>query len=357
MIDFLIIGGGIAGLSAGARLSQFGSVTVLEAEDALGYHASGRSAALFEESYGPPSVVALNRAGAQFLQSDNGGYLTPRGIMLVAAPHQAEEFRKDAENLSVAPISTEDALARVPILDPDTLAFAAVGHAAFDIDTDRLLQDFARTIRKNGGQILTRRKVNAISKPRHWEIKADQVYQARMLVNAAGAWADEIAELAGIAPLGITPYRRSMARIPAPGGYDVRGWPMMLGAGDSWYAKPDAGNLIVSPSEADPVAPHDAYADDMVLAEGLARYEAMVTEPVNRVLANWAGLRSFAPDGTLVLGPDPGDPSFVWSVGQGGYGFQTAPAASQLVADLTTGAAPELDQETVAALSPARFNA
>ncbi len=355
MTDFLIIGGGIAGLSTGARLSQHGKVTVLEAEEALGYHASGRSAALFEESYGPSSVVALNKASAEFMRTENGGYLTPRGLMLVGGKDQASGFERDMVDLNMQVITTGDARARVPILDPETLGFAAVSTAAFDIDTDRLLQDFARVIRGNGGEVLTKSKVTAIRKARHWIIEAGGTYEADTLINAAGAWVDEVAAMAGIAPIGIIPKRRSMARLPAPGGHDVKDWPMMLGVGEAWYAKPDAGKLLVSPSEADPVPPHDAYADDMVLAEGLARYEEMVTEPVTRVETNWAGLRSFAPDGTLVLGPEPADPSFIWVAGQGGYGFQTSPAASQLVADRVIGAAPDLDAETIAALSPERL--
>lgn len=355
MIDFLIIGGGIAGLSAGARLSQHGKVTVLEGEDALGYHASGRSAAMFLESYGPPSVVALNKASAEYLHRENGGYLVPRELMLVGRADQSEVFDHDVATLNMRVISPEDAISRVPILNPDTLGFAAVGNTAFDIDTDRLLQDFARVIRGNGGDVRTKSKVTSIRKSGHWLVEAGQMFEARTIVNAAGAWVDEIAALAGIAPIGIVPRRRSMARLPAPAGYDLRNWPMMLGTGDTWYAKPDAGKLLVSPCEADPVVPQDAYADDMVLAEGLARYEEMVTEPVTRVETNWAGLRSFAPDGTLVLGPDPDEPTFIWSAGQGGYGFQTAPAASKLVVDLAVGAVPELDSETIAALKPERL--
>ncbi len=357
MIDFLVIGGGIAGLSAGARLSGHGSVTVLEAEDALGYHSSGRSAAMFEEDYGPPSVTALNRAGAQFLKSENGGYLTPRGLMLLAGADQADLFQTDIEALKLDPIPLDQACTRVPIINPETVAFAALNETASDIDTDRLLQDFARTIRANGGTVLTRRKVSRIRKDGHWIVEAQDRFDARIIVNAAGAWVDEIAVMAGIDPIGITPRRRSMARLPAPGGHDVSGWPMMLGAGESWYAKPDAGKLLVSPADADPVPPQDAYADDMVLAEGLARYEALVTETVTRVETNWAGLRSFAPDGTLVLGPDPADRSFVWTAGQGGYGFQTSPAASRLVADLTVGDQSDLDMADITALRPDRLRA
>ena len=161
--------------------------------------------------------------------------------------------------------------------------------------------------------------------------------------------------MAGVRPLGFTPLRRSMARIPAPGGHDVSRWPMIFGAGETWYAKPDAGALIVSPAEEHAMEPHDAWADDMVLAEGLARYEEMVTEPVTRLLANWAGLRTFAPDRVLVIGRDTACPDFFWLAGQGGYGFQTSPAASRLAADLIAGRTPEVASPLVSALSPARF--
>jgi len=161
--------------------------------------------------------------------------------------------------------------------------------------------------------------------------------------------------MARMRPLGLVPHRRSMARIPAPAGLDVSAWPMVFGPDETWYFKPDAGALIVSPAEADPMEPHDAWADDMVLAEGLARYEAFVTAPVTRLLASWAGLRTFGPDRVPVIGPDPVDATFLWCAGQGGYGFQTAPAASQHLADLVAGHAPAMGAQVAAALSPARF--
>jgi glycine/D-amino acid oxidase-like deaminating enzyme len=160
--------------------------------------------------------------------------------------------------------------------------------------------------------------------------------------------------LARIAPKGLVPHRRSMARIPAPEGTDVARWPMVLGAGETWYAKPDAGALIVSPADEEPMEAHDAWADDMILAEGLARWEAHVDAPVTRLIASWAGLRTKAADGAPVLGPDSDDPAFVWCAGQGGQGFQTAPAAARLVADLVAGRQPCVDSATVAAVSPAR---
>ena len=355
MDDFLIIGGGIAGTSAAARLAALGRVTLLEAESALGYHASGRSAALFEATYGKPATVALNHASYAYHATEAGGFLTPRGLLMVGGAEEAEAFAADTETMGLERITLAEARAFVPILN-GTVAFAATHAEAWDIDTDRLIQHFARLARANG-RILTSAPVTAIRRtPSGWAVTAAGAeHEARLLVNAAGAWADRVAALAGIAPIGLTPLRRSMARIPAPGGHDVASWPMIFGAGESWYAKPDAGKLIVSPAEEDPAEPHDAWADDMVLAEGLARYEARVTEPVTRVETSWAGLRTFAPDRCLVRGPDPRDPAFVWCAGQGGYGFQTSPAASALLAARVAGTPPDLPPEVVAALAPDRF--
>jgi len=356
--DFLIIGGGIAGVSAGARLAELGRVLLLEAEPALAYHASGRSAALYEAQYGKPATVALNLASRADHDRLDGGVLSPRGLMVLAGPGDQAAFDHDVADMGLTPIPVDEAVARVPILNQAAIRAAAIHEDAWDIDTDRLIQHFARMIRSHGGQVVTGARVTAITRlPDGWQVTlGDTLYQARILVNAAGAWADQIAAMAGISPIGITPLRRSVARIPAPGGHDVTGWPMLMGAGETWYAKPDAGQLIISPAEEDPVSdPHDAWPDDMVLAVGIARYQAFVTPEVTRLTASWAGLRSFAPDRMLVLGPDPADPSFVWVAGQGGYGFQTAPAAARLVADLVAGRAPELDADLVAALSPARF--
>ncbi|MCX7643759.1 MAG: FAD-binding oxidoreductase [Rhodobacteraceae bacterium] len=354
MRDFLIIGGGIAGVSAAARLAPLGAVTLTEAEDHLAYHASGRSAALFEESYGKPATIALNRASRAWHEA--AGVLSPRGLMVVADAAGREAAEADAAAMGLTPLAPEEARALVPILN-DRLAWAAHSPAAQDIDTDRLVQGFAREARAHGGEILTGARAERIVRtPRGWAVATPKgEIEARLLVNAAGAWVDEIARMAGIAPLGFVPMRRSMARIAAPGGHDLRAWPMLFGPGESWYAKPDAGALLVSPAEEDPAEPHDAWADDMVLAEGLARYEAMVTEPVTRPIATWAGLRTFAPDRVLVIGFAPQDPAFFWLGGQGGYGMQSSPAASRLAADLIGGRPPELDAATVAALSPARF--
>ncbi len=355
--DFLVIGGGIAGISAGARLAPLGSVLVLEAETALAYHASGRSAALYEARYGLPVTIALNEASLDYHQNAHGGVLSPRGLMFLAGPGDDALLQDDIDTYGLTTLTPSEAKEQVPILNTDHVTAAGHHHAAWDLDADRLVQNFAKEIRESGGKIQTGEQVTDISREAGiWHVfTTSDTYSAKTLVNAAGAWADEIAKLAGLPPIGLKPLRRSMARIPAPGGHDPAGWPMLIGAGETWYAKPDAGKWLVSPAEEDETTPHDAWADDMVIAEGIARYQPFVTEEVTRVETTWAGLRTFAPDRTLVLGPDPRQPSFVWVAGQGGYGMQTAPAASQFLADIIAGRPTGFDAETVAALSPTRL--
>jgi glycine/D-amino acid oxidase-like deaminating enzyme len=353
MIDFLIIGGGIAGLSAASNLATLGCVAVWEAEDALGYHSSGRSAALFEENYGAPPVVALNRASRAAHEA--AGHLSPRGLLLIGLEGQDAAFDRDLAALRMGEVPVAEARRHVPILGPEVRR--AAHHAdAWDLDTDAMLQDHARAVRAAGGTVETGRRVDAVERiAGGWCVRAGAAEaEARILVDAAGAWADGLARMAGVAPLGLRAFRRSMARLAAPGGHDLRRWPMVMGAGETWYAKPDAGAWIVSPAEEDPAEPGDAWADDMVLAWGLARYQAAVTVDVTRPLATWAGLRTFAPDRALALGFAE-DNAFLWCAGQGGYGMQTSPAAGRFLADLVAGRAPELAAENVAALDPRRF--
>lgn len=352
--DFLIIGGGIGGLSAGAALSEHGSVRLWEAERAVGHHASGRSAALFEEAYGLPPVVALNKASRPAHEA--AGHMSPRGLMVVALDGEDAAFEADVAQMDLTEITPEEARARVPILS-EAVRGAAWAGDAWDLDTDAMLQGHVRTIRRAGGEVRTGLRVDAIERTATgWRVRAGaHEVEARVLIDAAGPWADAVARMAGIAPLGLVPLRRSMARLAAPGGHDLRGWPMVMGAGETWYAKPDAGAWIVSPAEEDPSEPLDAYPDDMVLAEGLDRYQAAVRVAVTRPIATWAGLRTFAPDRCLALGPAPQDKAFIWVAGQGGYGMQTSPAAARLVADLVSGRPPDLDAAMVAAMDPGRF--
>lgn len=244
----------------------------------------------------------------------------------------------------------------VPILS-DEVVLAAVSTAPRDIDTDLLMQNALRRLRVNGGEVRLNARVCAIRREGAlWQVTVgSEVLSAPVLVNAAGAWAGQIAALAGVEGPVFSPFRRSVARMAAPEGHDLRHWPILFGPGETWYAKPDAGALIISPAEETLVEPHDAWADDMALAEGLARYQDHVTPEVTRPMATWGGLRTFAPDRVLVIGEAPGAPGFFWQAGQGGYGFQTAPAAARLGADLILGRSPELSPDLVQALSPARF--
>lgn len=356
MSDFLIVGGGIAGLSAAGALSKLGAVTLLEAEPSLGYHATGRSAAIFLRDYGNATVRALNYASSDYLEER--GLLSPRAMMLIAGHDKRLAFEAEWPAFKMAQISLADAKAQFPILNLDTVGFAAFREGIYDLDTDMMVQGYVKAARATGAQIVTAAPVTSITREGgQWCVTAGpQTYSGSRLINAAGAWADEVARMAGVKPVGIQPYRRSFAQLAAPGGHDMTGWPFVDAVEEAFYAKPSAGKMLVSPSEEHPMAPFDAYADDMVLAEGLARYEEMVTEPLTRPETTWAGLRSFSPDRALVIGPDPATPDFMWCAGQGGYGFQTAPAASNLLAALADGRPAALDNATIAALSPARFS-
>lgn len=356
MSDILIIGGGIAGIAAAARLAPHGAVTLLDMEDSLAYHASGRSAAMYEPYYGAAPVVALSLASGAYYRA-LPQLLTPRGVMMVAGAGDAAAFTQDCGEMNLDPIEMDAALGLVPILNPAAVAHVAYGNHGWDIDTDLLISHFAKLARAQGAQIMPKARVTGLhAVGGGWQVDtARGALRADIVINAAGPWADAVAQMAGLAPKGLMPLRRSMARIAAPAGADVARWPMVFGPGEAWYMKPDAGALIVSPAEEHPMPPHDAFADDMVLAEGLARYQAMVTAPVTRLLASWAGLRTFAPDRVPVIGADPAAPSFFWAAGLGGYGFQTADGASRLLADLVLGRAPDFDPDVVAALSPERF--
>ena len=358
MQDFLIVGGGVAGLSAASRLARLGSTTLLERENALGYHTSGRSAAMFDETYGSASTIALSRASRDYLETDDARILSPRGMLLLGTADNAEVFRTDRAGMEMDEIHLDDAQAMVPILDPVRVACAAYSNKARDIDTDLLMQNYARKARGDGAILQTGADVRAIRKSdRGWQVETgNKDYSGRILINAAGAWADIIAGMAGVPALGMQPLRRSMARVTAPDGHDVSSWPMILGTGESWYAKPDAGALLISPADEELTTPHDAWADDLTLVEGIAGYQGCVTAPVTRMISNWAGLRTFAPDRNLVIGFDAGCADFFWLAAQGGYGMQSSPAASKLVADLISGSPPDISPETIAQLSPARFD-
>lgn len=360
--DVLIIGGGIAGIGAAARLSKLTKVTVLEGETSLGYHSTGRSAAIFIRNYGNSTLRTLNKASEPELLQPDGvsdtSLLSPRGEMLIATEEDMAALDAYLENADdMERLTPREAGELVPILNTNLLTGAAIEYGAREIDVDRLLQGYARLATSHGVEIVKGARVESISRSgAMWIIESGKGrFEAPIVVNAAGAWADEIAQLAGLAPIGLSCLRRSAAIIPAPEGHDVSKWPLFAAASEGFYAKPDAGRLMISPADEDPVAPHDVWADDMVLAEGLHRYEEAVTVPVTRLIHSWAGLRTFAVDRTPVVGFDPREKGFFWLAGQGGYGIQTAPVLSRLTSNLITETTPRIAGDVVAALSPERL--
>jgi len=360
--DVIIIGGGIAGISAGACLARHMSVLVLEGETRIGYHATGRSAAILIQNYGNDTLRALNKASAPFLaapdQVSDASLLSPRGEMLLAGEDELDALDSYvAGSTGMESLTARQACELVPILRPERIVRAAIEWDAQDIDVDRMLTGYARLLRHRGGRVETDVRVAGIARDGDlWTVTSERdSYAAPVLVNAAGAWASLVGEMAGASPVPLAPLRRSAAILPAPDGHDIARWPLFAPATEAWYAKPEAGKLMVSPADEDPVDPHDAWADDMVLAEGLDRFERDVAYAVTRVEASWAGLRTFAPDRTPVVGMDPKADGFFWLAGQGGYGVQTAPALSTLTADLISGGTPALPAPVVEALSPVRF--
>lgn len=363
--DILVIGGGMAGIGAAARAAPAAKVIVLEAEGQPGRHSTGRSAAIFLGNYGNATVRAASAASEGELKNPprdlaDFSLLTPRGELLIATAGEVERFEQHlAGATGTEEITPEEAVRLFPILRRERIARACYDKTAEDIDVDRLLQGYLRLLRRHGGRLITSARASEIA--RHdgvWRVTTPTgTFEAPVIVNATGAWADATATLAGLTPLGLQPLRRSAAILPAPEGRDVSGWPAVASISESWYAKPEARKLMVSPADEDPVEPHDAWPDDRVLAEGLDRYEQAVTVPVTRVERSWAGLRTFAPDRTPVVGFDPAAEGFFWLAGQGGYGIQTAPALSRLAAAQLIGqdGTAVLPAAVVAALAPDRL--
>lgn len=349
--DFIIIGAGIAGASIAYWLSQHASVIVLEREAHAGYHSTGRSAALFMASYGPPQVRALTCASRAFFDHPPAGFsahllLTPRGALLFGDASQAaaldgHERLARSVTADVLRLDRKAALACVPVLRPEHLLGAVLEQAAADIDVDALLQGFLRGARANRARIVYDAGVDALVRTgagASWTVRSRAgEFRAPVVINAAGAWAEQIGQLAQCAPVGLVPKRRSALLFAPPPGLAIADWPMFMDADHSFYVKPDAGMLLGSPFNADPVAPQDVQAEELDIAIAVDAIERLTTLKVARPTHVWAGLRSFVEDGEFVGGQDPRVPGLFWAAGQGGYGIQTAPAAGQLYAAMLLG--------------------
>jgi D-arginine dehydrogenase len=360
--DIAVIGGGISGISVAARLAGDARVVVLEAEAHLGAHATGRSAALLVEAYGTPGMRRLTTLSRPFFEAPPDGFsdapLSRRraGIVYATADdiqRLREEFSTAQQYAHVEWLSAQEALRLCPLMKPGVVAAAFVEPNALELDANALLQGFARQVRRQGSQILTDAPVRSAERgARGWSIEAgEHRIECGMIVNASGAWGDEIASLCGVARRGLQPMRRTAATISVPDALAglVSTHPFVAPVDNSYYFKPDAGAIMVSLSEEVRSEPCDAYADDLDVATALERFHEATIVPRARPIATWAGLRTFAPDRLPVVGYDPVVPDFFWYVGQGGIGIQTSPAHSALAAGLILGRALDTVEAEIAA--------
>lgn len=347
--DFLILGAGIAGASIGHFLAPHGGCVMLERESQPGYHSTGRSAAQFIASYGPPQVRALSRASEPFFLNPPPGFaeaplLTPRGLLTVAGPdemHHLDEAWATLQQTSPRGVclSAAEALAMVPALRPEKVSAAIFEPDSFDMDVHAIHQGYLRGFRHAGGTLACDAEVVAVERRGGlWHVRtaAGAEFAAPVLINAAGAWCDAVAQRAGVAPIGLVPKRRTAFTFLPPAGTDTTRWPLLLAADESFYMKPDAGALLASPVNQDPTHPQDVQPEELDIALGLHAIETWTTL-TPRPTHTWAGLRSFVADGDLVGGFDPVAEGFFWCAAQGGYGIQTSAAMGEACAALARG--------------------
>jgi D-arginine dehydrogenase len=364
--DAVVIGAGIAGATAAAHLAADRRVALIEAEESAGYHSTGRSAALWILNYGPPDVQVMTGASRPFFENPPPGFadvplMARRGAMFLAPADQVEQFATLlASGNGLQEISAAQARERIPAIRPGYVVAAAIEEDSFDMDVAALHQGFLRQLRARGGALALRSKAGRIERRRGaWEVEVSggTVFSAPVLVNAAGAWGDEVGEIAGAKPLGLQPKRRTGVIIdPAP--WPPADWPMVNDVAHTWYARPEArSKLMVSPADETPVDPQDIQPDELDVAIAIDSMQQALDIAVTRVEHSWAGLRSFLPDGSFALGWDAGAEGFFWAIGQGGYGIQTSPAAGQLVADLVAGRDPGELGRILANIDPRRFAA
>ena len=363
--DILVVGAGIAGLSVAGTLASRGQikVVVLEQEDHPGFHATGRSAAILVEGYGTPLVRQLTSFSRPILEGEGEGdpsrsVLRSRGVLYVAlkgaAPSQMVE-----EGGSISRLTACAAEDLVPALDVDGIDHAFYDPTAADIDVHALQTRYLQMVRAHGGEVLTGTALTAAQWTGSlWQISAgEHQVEARVVINASGAWAGEVGRLFNAQPIALEPRRRSAAIVATDSEEDPNGWPMVVDLGETIYFKPEGGKLMISPADETPSPPCDAYPDDLDIAFAVDRFEKLTRRTVRRVTHRWAGLRTFAPDRNPVLGRDGLAPNFFWHAGQGGVGVQTAPVTAQILTDLILErrTSRALEVINLAQLSPHRF--
>ncbi len=362
--DVIVIGAGIAGATCAAALAPTHRVALVEAEEAAGYHSTGRSAALWILNYGPPDVRVLTGLSRGFFEQPPAGFtehsLTRRRAMLLVAPSGQEAQLQTllAEGIGLRELDVAKAKEMVPALRPGYARAAAIEEDAFDMDVDAILQGYLRQVRVRGGVLALRHRAGRIERQGGtWQVEtsAGTRFAAPVVVNAAGAWADEVARQAGLSGLGLMPCRRTAAIIdPAP--WQVADWPMLNEVAHTWYVRPEARTrLLVSPADQTPTHPHDVQPEELDVAIAIDRMQQGLDIEVRRIERSWAGLRTFTPDGSLAFGWDARVEGFCWCAGQGGYGIQTSPAAGRLIADMVAGRDPGEAGRILPAVDPGRF--
>ncbi len=370
--DIVVIGAGMAGASVAAHLAETHRVILVEQEDRAGYHSTGRSAALFTEIYGNTVIRALTRASRKFLFAPPPDFtespLThPRGCLFIATAAQVETLRQFAALPDIAfatrPVSVAEARRLCPVLREDYVAAALLEPESTDIEVHALHQGYLRMFRRRNGRFLNNAPVRALEyAAAGWTVRAgSETLTAPVVVNAAGAWADEVAALAGISRLGLVPRRRTAILVEPPPGMTIAAWPFVNDIDELFYFKPEAGQLFLSPADETPAPPGDAQPEEWDIAAAVDRVEAATTLQIHRLKARWAGLRTFAPDRSPVVGFSSEAQGFFWLAGQGGYGIQTAPALSRAAAAMVRGLPLPEDLSSAGVLaqdmSPSRFAA
>ena len=342
--DFAVIGAGIAGASVAANLALGGAqVVLLEMESHAGYHTTGRSAAIYSPVYGPEPIRALTRASLAFFNTPPNGFaeqplLSPRSACFVAREDQMSDLAKLKQALGgaqgIAELDADTLHSRVPLLREGYARAGLWDAGTSEIDVAALHQGYLRMFKSLGGTLLTDAMVETLTQTAaDWTlVTAHAKIKAKTVVNAAGAWADQIGKLAGAEKIGLIAKRRTALIIDAPERYDTRDLPLTIDVQEQFYLKPEAGKLLISPANEDPETPSDVQPDEMDIAVCVDRIERAFDISVRRIERSWAGLRSFVADKCPVVGPSRRVERFYWLAGQGGYGIQSAPALAQFAA-------------------------
>lgn len=372
--DFLIVGAGIAGASAGYALSEAAPaarIVVAEREETAGYHSTGRSAAFLLGTYGVPAVRALTRGSRAFLESPPVGFadhplLTPRSVLHIAredqralAEQQFADWHADSETMELVQGARIDALQ--PCLRPGYAVLGLHDPSASDIDVAALHQGYLRGLKAAGGRLVLNAEILGLEwRGGRWHVDtAAGPITAGVVIDAGGAWGDDLAALAGLKPLGLVPKRRTAFTFDGPAAADVSQWPITVDIEENFYFRPDAGRLLGTPADETPMPPCDVQPEELDVAIGIDRIQRATTMTVERLHAKWAGLRSFYADKAPVNGPDPRRPEFIWVTGQGGFGIMTSRAMGRLAAAFALGRPMPADLAdagvTAAALAPDRF--